>query len=165
MLWCWLFIIRLGYLEYGAGLASSLTYFTNFFLSLCLLRIFSLGQKTWTLCSFRSLCPDLGKYLKYAIPSAIMLIFDVFTYELSIIVACFLGQAELSAHIALLATNCLVWMISFGIAECSCSLIGNYLGQKKPKTARKMAAAGIILLFIIIIPLSVTYWLFRREIA
>lgn len=113
----------------------------------------------------RNLCGDIGKYLKYAVPSAIMQIFDVFTYEVSVIGAAFLGRNELSAHIAVLATNCLIFMISTGISESSCALIGNYVGKKKPKTAQKIALASLLLVLAIVTPIFILYWFFRHEIA
>ena len=60
--------------------------------------------------------------------------------------AIFLGPNEASAHVMTLTTNCMLWMISVGISTQTCAVIGNFLGDKKPKTAKKMAFASFLLI-------------------
>ena len=79
--------------------------------------------------------------------------------------AIFLGPNEASAHVMTLTTNCMLWMISVGISTQTCAVIGNFLGDKKPKTAKKMAFASFLLIWILYVPIMALVWIFRNEVA
>jgi MATE family multidrug resistance protein len=82
--WCWLFIIHYDMLEIGAGIATSITYITNFVLVFLIIWIGKLGYESWTACDFgQTFWPDIWKYLVYSVPSAAMQVIDSINFEIT----------------------------------------------------------------------------------
>lgn len=165
LLWCYLFIIVLDLKEIGAGYATSLTYFLNFLIMISLIRILKLDEKTCIECNFKNFWKDILKFLKYALPSAGMLMLDQVNFEITQIEASHLGIQKQAAHVAVANTATCLYMIPLGLGISMSSIVGNFVGEGKEEKAKLYTKAGLLLFFFTNFPLELLILIFREQVS
>lgn len=160
--WDWLLIVRLSLYETGAGYATCITYVSTLTFFVIVNFCFRFDRKTNVDLNFVSFRSQLWTYLSFAVPSALLLVLDFFNYEITQLEANLLGLAEQAAHIAMLNTNTLLFMISLGLSITTSSMVGNAVGEDDPRKAKTYAKAAISVVLIVDLPILAAL-IYKRE--
>jgi MATE family multidrug resistance protein len=161
--WAWVFIVKLNWLEMGAGLALSITYFTNFAITLSIVKFYRLDRKAWVSLYWSELPSQLWVYLKYSLPITAMVMIEFVTYEITQLEASALNATNQAAHIGLLTTFNLIYMIPLGVALTATSLIGNLVGEGKVKEAKLTGKAICLATVVVTLPIMIGLVVFGEQ--
>ena len=136
------FVWELGIL--GIGIATTVTYSIDF-LAITIYSFISKDDivKIARKCITRESFKMIPKFLKFGVPACLMLLIDWFAFEILSIYSGWLGVDELAASVIMNNFLFILLESAVGISYTSASLIGNPLGSKKPKIAKKYAWATI----------------------
>lgn len=163
--WDWFLIINLDLKEKGAGIATAITYISNFILMLGIIRFFQLDRKTCLSCKWDNFFPQIWTFLKYAVPSAGMIVLDYMNFEVTQIEANMLGETTQAAHISVMNTVSLLYMIPLGISIGITVLIGNSIGEGDRVQAKSYASAACLGLLFTVLPIDILLLFFRDYIS
>ncbi|CAI2365265.1 unnamed protein product [Moneuplotes crassus] len=135
--WVFIFVYILDFSYKGVYYASLLTYILNLALPILYINYSPscIRENCWHSFSSESF-KNLGEYLKYGIPSMIMLLFECWAFELLIFMVGIIGEKELGVFVICFNIVMYVFMIPMGCSFAANACIGNSLGASKPKTAR-----------------------------
>lgn len=161
--WGWLFVVKWEWLEMGTGLATSITYFTNFLIMFILVKIYRLDRRAWVSMYWSELPGHLWTYLKYSIPITAMVMIEFVTYEITQLEASAIDSTTQAAHIGLLNTFNILYMIPLGVALTATSLVGNLVGEGKIKQARLTGKAIVLATSGMVFPILGVLMLFTNE--
>ncbi|KAF3685342.1 putative RING-H2 finger protein ATL71-like [Capsicum annuum] len=114
---CWFLVLKTGLGNKGAALANAMSYWINVFLLAAYIRISPSCKNIWTGFSIAAFS-DIPRYLRLAIPSAIMLCLN---------------------------TSTMVYMLPFGLSGATSIRVANELGAGRPKAARLAAYTALFL--------------------
>ena len=107
----------------------------------------------------------MNLYLKYGIPSALVLCLEWWCFEIINVFAGWEGVEELDAAIGISSFINFVNMIPIGISESVAILVGNCIGADLPRKGIKFAKTNIIMTFSFGCFLMVVVFYFRTGIA
>lgn len=147
---CWMYltvkILSLGF--EGVALANSLTISTNFLLPvLAILYDPSWVQEgSWHWFTKDSFI-DLIQYLRFGIPSLLVVSLELWGFEAINILAGYLGVYEMGACSIVFEIIILFFILALGMSFPCSSLVGNSLGSGKAGTALVYAKISILLSF------------------
>ncbi|KAG5243661.1 protein DETOXIFICATION [Salix suchowensis] len=134
---CWILVFKSGLGNKGAALANAISYWTNALLLILYVRISPSCKKTWTGLSKEALhgIPD---FLKLAIPSAIMVSLEIWSFEMMVLLSGLLPNPKLETSVLSISLNtcALTYMIPLGISAAISTRVSNELGAGKPQAAR-----------------------------
>ena len=82
---------------------------------------------------------DLNNYLKIAIPATAQTMGEWCLWEIMSIVAGFISPGALACHVAGMTVYTILFTIALGISSSAAQLVGNSLGEGRPKGARRDA--------------------------
>ncbi|VFQ90373.1 unnamed protein product [Cuscuta campestris] len=142
---CWLLVFKSGLGSRGAALANAISYWLNVLL-LALYVMFSPScTKTWTGFSKEAL-KNIPVFLKLAVPSAIMVCLEMWSFEMMVLLSGLLPNPELQTSVLsiCLNTSATVWTISFGLGAATSTRVGNELGAGHPGTAQLAVGVAIV---------------------
>jgi MATE family multidrug resistance protein len=144
ILFNWMFIFgRLGAPEMGivgAGLATALTRGVMFGVMLSLVLRGRLYVGAWTPWSRRSLKPSrLGEILNHGVSIGIQYSLEVWAFQIVMLWAGHLGEAQLAAHSVVINMVSMSFMIPFGLSQATTTRVGNLLGEGRPREAHLAA--------------------------
>jgi MATE family multidrug resistance protein len=129
----------------GVGLATTSTYFSNFLL----IHIYFwlnkdiVKSKLWFFYDPYAI-KNMPRFLKYGVPSALITMMGLSAYEVLSIYSGWLGVKQLATNIILMWILVILYMSPLGMTYGVTSLVGNSLGQNKPKVARMYAYLTVI---------------------
>lgn len=103
--------------------------------------------------------------MKYGIPAALMLCLEWWAYEILSLYAGMLSIKELAANVILFNIITFLFMFPMGIANAVCALVGNSLGDEKPRIAKVFRTMALILIEFITAVLIILMIIFRYSIA
>ncbi|CAI9113484.1 OLC1v1014095C1 [Oldenlandia corymbosa var. corymbosa] len=134
---CWFLVFKSGLGFRGAALANGISYWVNLSLLALYVRIAPSCKKTWTGFSKEAL-HDIPNFLKLAIPSAIMICLENWSFEMMVLLAGLLPNPQLETSVLSICLNtaATVWMIPYGLSNAISTRVSNELGAGHPKTAR-----------------------------
>ncbi|XP_041657980.1 multidrug and toxin extrusion protein 1 [Cheilinus undulatus] len=135
-----IFSLQLGVI--GSAIATSLSQITICLLLFGYIRWKKLHQKTWGGWSTECL-QEWGSYAKLAIPSALMICFEWWIWEVGGFLAGSLGEADLAAQHVLLEVGAITYMFPLGVHAAACVRVGNALGAGN--TARALVTCKVAL--------------------
>lgn len=159
--WDWYFIVHLGWLEEGAGVATSISYLTTFVGVLIVIRTLEIARPSWPELDFTDFWGQMIYYLKYALPSALSLFLDSVNFEITQYEAYRLGLTEQSAHIGALNTTGLFFMVTLGVSITISSIVGNFVGKADAYHAKLYAKAACLVISCMILPFALVLLYFR----
>ncbi|OIT05355.1 PREDICTED: protein DETOXIFICATION 16-like [Nicotiana attenuata] len=137
LLVCWILVFKSGLGGKGAALACSISYWLNFLFLALYVKFSPSCAKTWTGLSKEAL-KDMLSFIRLAIPSAIMVCLEMWSFELMVLLSGLLPNPQLETAVlsVCLNTAATVWMIPFGLSAAISTRVSNELGAGHPQIAR-----------------------------
>ncbi|XP_034700215.1 protein DETOXIFICATION 16-like [Vitis riparia] len=133
---CWMLVFKSGLGNKGAALANAISYWINVLLLAIYVRISPSCKKTWTGFSKEAL-HDVLKFLKLAIPSAIMLCLEIWSFEMMVLLSGLLPNPKLETSVLSISLNTytVLYMIPLGLSGTTSTRVSNELGAGQPQAA------------------------------
>lgn len=143
---CWALVRGLGLGRDGAALANAISYLANLSFLALYVRLSPSCRATWTGFSaeaFRGV-PD---FLKLAVPSAVMVCMEWWSFELLVLLSGLLPNPKLETAVLsiCLNTNGFAFMVPLGLGDAISTRVSNELGAGRPEAAR-LATRVVVLL-------------------
>ncbi|PIA27952.1 hypothetical protein AQUCO_07400057v1 [Aquilegia coerulea] len=134
---CWILVFKVGLGNRGAALANSISYWINVILLALFVNFSPACKRTWTGFSKEAL-HDVFNFIKLAIPSAVMVCLEMWSFELMVILSGLLPNPKLETSVLSISlnTSALLWMVPFGLSGAVSTRVSNELGAGRPKIAR-----------------------------
>ncbi|CAN4090182.1 unnamed protein product [Withania somnifera] len=143
---CWFLVLKTGLGNKGAALANAMSYWINVFLLAAYIKISPSCKNTWTGFSIAAFS-DIPRYLRLAIPSAIMLCFESWSFEMMVLLSGLLPNPKLETSVLSISlnTSTMIYMLPFGLGGATSIRVSNELGAGRPKAARLAAYTALFL--------------------
>jgi MATE family multidrug resistance protein len=156
--WCYLLVFNYDLGVTGASIATCITYWLNLILITVYVTYKSgvVEPISWHFPNKDSFV-GWGEYLKYGVPAALMLCLEWWSFEIMALFAGMLSINELAANVVLFNLVAFLFQFAFGMSFAVSNLVGNSLGQDKPKKARKyfvtslMAIVGMTVILMVLL--------------
>jgi multidrug resistance protein, MATE family len=135
--WLYIFVYYYGWGIEGVAMCTVVTNLTTFILAYSYIWINPSIVKvdSWHFINADSF-KGILEYLKYGIPSLFMIVFELWCFEVMVIIAGIIGINEQAAAVILINFGGLLFMASLGMYFTTSSLIGNNLGAMRTGDAR-----------------------------
>ena len=140
----YLYILVLDLKIVGIAIATATTYSINW-IGLTLYIHFKkdlINRESWILPNIFWIT-KIPEFLKYGVPSCLMLLFQWWAFEIIYLYCGWLGIKQLAASVIMINISVMMFLIPLGIAVWATNLVGNYLGANKPNKARIFSYASI----------------------
>ncbi|XP_035539826.1 protein DETOXIFICATION 12-like isoform X1 [Juglans regia] len=150
---CWALVFKSGLGNIGAALAISISYWLNVILLGLYMKYSSACAKTRVPISME-LFQGIGEFFQFAIPSAIMICLEWWSFELLILLSGLLPNPQLETSVlsVCLSTITTLYMIPYGLGAAASTRVSNELGAGNPQAAR---VALFAVLFLAVIETSI----------
>ncbi|KAM9348851.1 multidrug and toxin extrusion protein 1 [Symphorus nematophorus] len=135
-----IFSLQLGVI--GSAIANSFSQIALCLLLFGYIRWKKLYRETWGGWSTDCL-QEWGSFMKLAVPSALMVYFEWWIWEVGGFLAGVLGEEDLAAQHVLLEVGAITYMVPLGIHAAACVRVGNALGAGD--TARAIVTCKVVL--------------------
>ncbi|KAL9683658.1 hypothetical protein QQ045_015485 [Rhodiola kirilowii] len=137
VLLCWVLVFKSGLGVKGAALANSISYSINALLLSIYVKFSPKCVETWTGFSTEAL-RNIPNFLRLAIPSALMVCLELWTFEMMVLMAGRLPNPQLETSVMSISlnTDLTVWMIPVGLSAAVSTRISNELGAGNSRAAR-----------------------------
>ncbi|THG21673.1 hypothetical protein TEA_000302 [Camellia sinensis var. sinensis] len=134
---CWILVFKSGLGNKGAALANAISYWINVILLAIYVRVSPSCKNTWTGFSKEAL-HDIPKFLRLAIPSALMLCLEIWSFEMMVLLSGLLPNPKLETSVLSISLNShsMVYMIPLGFSGATSIRVSNELGAGRPQAAR-----------------------------
>ena len=106
-----------------------------------------------------------GEYLKFGVPSALIIILEWWSYELLAMYAGMLSVEELAAHVMLFNLSIILFQVTEGTAFVVWNFVGNSIGEMKAKKTKIYVKAAVIVILAITVVIVILLITFRHQIA
>ncbi|KAI3908496.1 hypothetical protein MKX01_009298 [Papaver californicum] len=159
---CWFFVFHIGFGNIGAAFATSISYWFNvMFLGLYIK--YSPSCKSTRVPLAKEAFQGIGEFLSLAVPSAIMVCLQWWSFEFMILLSGLLPNPQLETSVLsiCLTSITLLYMIPFGIAAAVSTRVSNELGAGRPQAARLAVFTVMIIAATEIVILSSTLFACR----
>ncbi|KAL6188051.1 hypothetical protein ACLB2K_039445 [Fragaria x ananassa] len=143
---CWALCFKVGLGSKGAALAISISNWVNLLLLASYVIFSPVCKNTWTGFSKESL-HDILSFIKLAVPSAIMICFEYWTFEMVVLLSGLLPNPKLETSVLSISLNTCwtVYMVSVGLGSAISTRVSNELGAGRPQGARLALQVMIIM--------------------
>ncbi|CAN8244560.1 unnamed protein product [Cochlearia groenlandica] len=137
VLLCWFLVLKSGLGFRGAALANTISYWLNVVFLFCYVKFSPSCSLTWTGFSKEALS-DIIPFMRLAIPSALMVCLEMWSFELLVLLSGLLPNPVLETSVLsiCLNTSATVWMIPFGLSGAASTRVSNELGAGNPRVAK-----------------------------
>ncbi|CAI0450947.1 unnamed protein product [Linum tenue] len=146
---CWALVYKFGLGNVGAALAIGLAYWFNAGLLVLYMRWAGSCEKTRGMC-WDDLGASVTEFWRFAVPSAVMVCLEWWTFELLVLLAGLLPDAALETSVLsiCLTTTSLHYYVQYGIGAAASTGVSNELGAGNPEKAKAViqSAVGISIL-------------------
>jgi MATE family multidrug resistance protein len=164
-LWCYIFISKLGLREYGAAIATNITFILNLIICDIWIKLEKKKYgKQWFAFNSDSF-KDLGGFLQVGIPGALMLCFEWWAFELLALFSGYMGTEYIASEVIVINITSFMFMIPLGVSYSAASLIGLYLGEKKVHLSKRFAYLTMIFNLIIVGIICILLSVYRKNIS
>ncbi|XP_058722495.1 protein DETOXIFICATION 16-like [Vicia villosa] len=163
---CWIMVYKSGLGGKGAAVAISMSNWLNVILLSLYVKFSPSCKNTWHGFSKEALVLNsIPIFLKLAIPSALMVCLEMWSFELIVLLSGLLPNPKLETSVLsiCLNTQAAIWMIPFGLSEAVSIRVSNELGAGNPQAARS-AVRIVVVIAIIESVLVVTVMFLMRNI-
>ncbi|KAJ3686037.1 hypothetical protein LUZ61_015201 [Rhynchospora tenuis] len=159
LLVCWLLVYQLGMGSKGAALGTGISNWINVAILAVYVRLSPKCKKTWVGFSKEAFY-DLVGFIKLAVPSALMVCLEWWSFEFLVLLSGLLPNPQLETSVlsVTLNTASFVFMIPFGLGAAISTRVSNELGAGRPEAAKLalrvilcLAIAGAIMIGIFLI--------------
>ncbi|XP_004299024.1 PREDICTED: MATE efflux family protein 9-like [Fragaria vesca subsp. vesca] len=143
---CWLLVFKSGLGNLGAALAIGMSYWLNVVLLVLYVKYSSTCAHTRVQISFE-VFQGIGEFLRFAIPSAIMICLEWWSFELLTLLAGFLPNPRLETSVlsVCLSTIASLFTIPEALGAAVSTRVSNELGAGNPQAARLAVIASMFL--------------------
>ncbi|KAG2709475.1 hypothetical protein I3843_05G220100 [Carya illinoinensis] len=150
---CWALVFKSGLGNVGAALAINISYWLNVILLGLYMKYSSACAKTRVPISME-LFQGIGEFFQFAIPSAIMICLEWWSYEILILLSGLLPNPQLETSVlsVCLTTITTLYMIPYGLGAAASTRVSNELGAGNPQAAR---VALFVVLFLAVTETSI----------
>ncbi|XP_052134130.1 protein DETOXIFICATION 16-like [Oryza glaberrima] len=147
---CWLLVHRLGLGAKGAALANAVSFLTNLSVLAIYVRLSPACRRTWTGFSGEAFRDVLG-FLRLAVPSALMVCMEWWSFELLVLLSGLLANPKLETAVLsiCLNTNSFAFMVPLGLGAAISTRVSNELGAGRPQAARLATRVVMLLAFLV----------------
>lgn len=148
---CWFMVYKSGLGSRGAAIANSISYWINVTILALYVKFSPSCKKTWTGFSKEAFAlNNIPIFLKLAVPSAVMVCLEMWSFELMVLLSGLLPNPKLETSVLSISlnTSALVWMIPFGLSGAISIRVSNELGAGNPRAAR-LAVYVVVVIAII----------------
>ncbi|KAI5069413.1 hypothetical protein GOP47_0015714 [Adiantum capillus-veneris] len=142
---CWFLIYKLDLGNKGAALATCISSWMNV-LQLAIYMVFAPScEKTRTRFSTKAL-HDIKGFVKLAVPSALMMCLEWWSYEALVLLSGWLPNPELETSVISIcySTAALAFMIPAGLGAMASIRVANELGAGRPDAARRAVSTAAV---------------------
>ncbi|KAL0453503.1 UNVERIFIED_CONTAM: protein DETOXIFICATION 16 [Sesamum latifolium] len=156
----------------GAALANGISYWTNDLFLALYITLSPACKHTWKGLSKEAL-QNVSKFIWLAVPSAIMVCLEIWSYEIMVIVSGLLPNPTLETSVLSISlnTNGMIYMIPLGLGSAISVRVANELGGGKPRGARlavfmatfMVALESIVAVVVIILGRKIWGYCFSSE--
>ncbi|XP_065881739.1 protein DETOXIFICATION 12-like isoform X2 [Euphorbia lathyris] len=146
---CWLLVFKSGLQKIGGALAMCISYWLNVIFLLLYIKYSSACAKTRTPISM-DLFHGIAEFFSFAIPSAVMICLEWWSYELLVLLSGLLPNPELETSVLsiCLTTISTLYSIPYGFGAAASTRVSNELGAGNPQAAR-LAVYAVLFLAIV----------------
>ncbi|XP_055823023.1 protein DETOXIFICATION 16-like [Solanum dulcamara] len=143
---CWILVLKTGLGSRGAALANATSYWINVFSLVAYIKISPSFKNTWTGFSIQAFS-GIPRYLRLAIPSALMICLEIWSFEMMVLLSGLLPNPKLETSVLSISlnTSAMIHMLPQGLGGATSVIVSNELGAGRPKTARLVARTATIL--------------------
>jgi len=145
----WFFIVYLEMEAWGAGLAFSATQIMQFTTVLCYIQFVRPGATaySWYRWNWALATKGIREFLDKAVPCALSMWAEWWCAEIMTLLAGYLGVVALAAHTSAMWVFVLIYMAAGGIGCAGAALVGNALGARNARLAKRSAvlASAVVL--------------------
>ncbi|KAI9120170.1 hypothetical protein K1719_008818 [Acacia pycnantha] len=138
---CWVLVFKSGLHALGAALAISISTWANVIILWLYMRFSSSCAKTRAPISM-DLFKSVGQFFRYAVPSAVMICLEWWSFELLILLSGLLPKPQLETSVLSICLNTIstLYCIPLGVGAAASTRISNELGAGNPEAARVSVA-------------------------
>ncbi|TKS82927.1 Multidrug and toxin extrusion protein 1 [Collichthys lucidus] len=129
----------------GSAIANSLSQVVICLMLFCYIRWKKLHRQTWGGWSMECL-QEWGSYMKLAVPSAFMICFEWWIWEIAGFLAGVLGKDDIAAQHIMVELTTITYMFPLGVHAAACVRVGNALGAGD--TSRAIVTCKVVLVLI-----------------
>nr|XP_023892675.1 protein DETOXIFICATION 12-like isoform X1 [Quercus suber] len=141
---CWVLVFKSGLGNLGAALAMGISYWLNVILLGLYVKYSSACKKTLVPIS-KELFQGIGEFFRFAIPSAIMVCLEWWSFELLILLSGLLPNPQLETSVLSVCLNTIATLYTIPYGLGAAARISNELGAGNPQTARVAVFAVLFL--------------------
>ena len=146
ILWSYVLVSIFDFGLIGSAISTCLTYWINLIVITLFLKFKKNLVPLGATHAFNSdSLKNWPQYLKFGVPSALMMWLEWWGFEVLSIFSGWLSVEELSANIILINMTGFLFNFSLGISYVAGNLVGNSLGEIKPNKAKKYFTTSLIL--------------------
>ncbi|KAH6763068.1 MATE efflux family protein [Perilla frutescens var. hirtella] len=144
--WCWLFLFRLEFGSRGAAVANAVSYWINVVLLVVYIKFSSACAESFTGFSREAFSDMLG-FLRLAVPSAMMICLEYWSFEMVVLLSGLLPNPKLETSVLSVSLNTcwMVYMISVGLGGAVSTRVSNELGAGNAQGARLAVCAAAVI--------------------
>ncbi|KAI4346937.1 hypothetical protein L6164_007800 [Bauhinia variegata] len=145
---CWVLVFKLGLGNAGAALAIGISYWLNVVVLAIYMKHATACEKTQIVLG-RSSLSTIKEFFRLAIPSALMVCLEWWSFELLVILGGLLPNPQLETSVLSICLNTctLHYFIPYGIGAAASTRVSNELGAGEPQAARNAVRAVMVLGF------------------
>ncbi|KAL6877514.1 hypothetical protein ACP4OV_012729 [Aristida adscensionis] len=145
---CWLLVHRLGLGANGAALANTVSNLVNLSILAVYVRLSPSCKATWTGFS-REAFRGIPGFLKLAVPAALMVCMEFWSFELVVLLSGVLPNPKLETAVMSICLNSYIFafMLPVGLGSAASIRVSNELGAGRPQTARLATQVAMLLAF------------------
>ncbi|XWS48268.1 hypothetical protein CRYUN_Cryun13aG0060500 [Craigia yunnanensis] len=146
ILFCWVMVFKSGLGFRGADLANSISNWINVILLVLYVKFSRSCAKTWAGFS-KEAFHNIFTFLQLAIPSAIMVCLEMWSFEMTVLLSGLLPNPKLQTSVLSICLNTAytVWMIPFGLSGAVSTRVSNELGAGNSEVARSAVCVVILM--------------------
>ncbi|KAI3451796.1 hypothetical protein Pfo_008461 [Paulownia fortunei] len=143
---CWAFIFKLNLGSAGAALSIGISYWFNVILLVLYVKYSPTCKKTSTAFS-KDVFVTMSEFFQFAIPSAVMVCLEWWSFELVILLSGVLPNPQLETSVLSICftITSLHYHIPYSFGAAASTLVSNELGAGKPEAARVALYAVLVL--------------------
>ncbi|XP_058727678.1 protein DETOXIFICATION 16-like [Vicia villosa] len=162
---CWIMVYKFGLGGRGAAIAISMSFWLNVIILSLYIKFSPSCKNTWHGFSKEALALNkIPIFLKLAIPSALMVCLEMWSFELLVLLSGLLPNPKLETSVIsiFLNTEAAIWMIPFGLSEAISIRVSNELGAGNPQATRLAVCVVVVIAIIESILVGTVIFLIRN---
>ncbi|KAJ4973463.1 hypothetical protein NE237_006637 [Protea cynaroides] len=159
---CWILVFKSGLKTIGAALAIGISYWLNTIFLILYMNYSSSCEKTRVPLSMEAF-QGISKFFRLAIPSAVMMCLQWWSFEMLILLSGLLPNLQLETSVlsVCLTTISFFYTIPYGVGSAASTRVSNELGAGNPQAARVAVSAVMLIAVTEALIVSLTLFAFR----